>query len=172
MSITELEGLLKYLKDHPTGVLTAFLALVITIAYRYFSAFIKEKAKLHAKQTPHAADPNDNKTVSPSSNSQPVSAQQPIVFADGDGCAKVALVWRVVDPVKYTYEADDPKGIMLNRVEVRFRQIVEGRSSSDVRSERKAIETALLTELRPEFQKYGIELKSVDFGSIIVNGKK
>jgi regulator of protease activity HflC (stomatin/prohibitin superfamily) len=90
-----------------------------------------------------------------------------VTFANGiTGAVEAGFVYRVVDPVLYTYEADKPLDILISIADSRCRQMLERHSISDARTQREDLEKVLVDSLQPDFAKYGLQIDSFYIGSI------
>lgn len=154
-------------KDPIKGIFIIIFAFIVTIVSWYISSYIKEKAKIRA--TKHRDDKPPKEPQSDSKKSQEDKGRHfPIVsFSDGtNATVQVSITYRIFDSKKYTYESEDPLGILYNLSDARVRQLLEPFTLKDAKERRRETEIQLKRDLIDEFARYGIMLQSINIGAI------
>ena len=169
MDIELIRKLYQTFRNDPfVGIALVVLVCGGTILLWYFSSYIKEKAKIKATKSQLPKSDSDKKHDDHSQPKKEKGAHfQTINFLDGNEAkVQINITYKILDPIKYTYESTDPLGILSNLVDARFRQLYEQFTTNEARNKRRESEEILKSDLTEEFSKYGIELKAITIGSI------
>jgi len=115
----------------------------------------------------HVRIPFVDTTIGLRINERPGDIKELAAMTSDDVTMDVSLLftYRVVDPVRYRLEVDDPDRIVFEFVQGKLRDVVNTKKMTEVMHSRAEINQEVLTALREREAQYGVEFVMVQIQS-------